>query len=973
MSGPDRRQFLAATGGLGVTALAPAMAAASPAILAPDSPRERLSLDRDWRFVARDVPFPVPIGHEESYANAKAGNATGAAATDYDDSDWDRVDLPHDFALDQPFDPAANMAQGYRRRGIGWYRRTFLLPDSDRDRHLELQFDGIATFATVWINGNLVHRHFTGYTGFTIDLTPYAQFGDDPNTLAVRVDANAMEGWWYEGAGLYRHVWLVRRDRVHIVTDGVHADPRRGADGSWSVPVEAIVYDAGVSNAGGAARDVAVEAVLIDPGGRTVVAGTTTTALASLVHATARLTLAVAGAPALWSVETPTLHIVRVRLRVGGVVVDSIDLWIGFRTLRFDADRGFFLNDRPLKIQGVCVHQDHAGVGVAVPDALWDFRLRRIKAMGGNAIRCSHNAPAAELLDAADRLGVLVMDENRNFNASEDDLPQLEWLVRRDRNHPSVILWSICNEESIQGTPMGARIARRMVAAVRALDDGRPVTAAMNGGMFATDTIADVIDVVGFNYEMASYDRYHAARPTKPLFSSEDTSAYMTRGEYRTDPARHVLAADDEQHAAWGATHRDAWRMIDERPFLAGGFVWTGFDYRGEPTPYEWPTVGASFGAMDLCGFPKTAFFIRRALWTQGRPVLHLAPHWTWPGREGQAIKVMAITNADRVVLRLDGRIVADLAVDRYRMAGCDIPYAPGRLEAMAYRGGTRVAHAAVETTGPPARLRLTPDRPVMAADGHDAQPVTVEAIDAKGRAVPTAMNDVAFAVEGGRILGLGNGDPNSHEPDRPGTAGAHRRLFNGLAQVIVQADDARGLILTATSPGLGAAIASIAVRPAAPRPSVAAIDSVQTLTEWRQSPASATPPDPLQVLTDDDMNSWSWTKPGSAQNPVPGLRYSCFRIVFTPRAAVARSGGRIVFGRLEGPVEIRLDGNLVSVKTDPGPARVVVTLPGGAIEHRLALSFDAPAVPFGIAGVVKVTGPPPIRSSRRANGSGIG
>jgi len=503
------------------------------------------------------------------------------------------------------------------------------------------------------------------------------------------------------------------------------------------------------------------------------------------------------------------------------------------------------------------------------------------------------------------------------------------------------------------------QMVRRMTAAVKALDPVRPVTAAMNSGMFATHNISQVVDVVGFNYQQGDYDRFHAENPTRPMFSSEDTSAYMMRGEPVTDLDRHLLADNDQEHAGWGATNRDAWKAVDERPYLAGSFMWTAFDYRGEPTPFEWPTVGASFGAMDLCGFAKSAFYIRQALWIRDRPVLTLYPHWTWSGREGQPAKVMVMSNALRVVLLLNGKIVADLAIDPYQMGEATLDYQPGRLEAVAYRGETVVARAALETAGPAVRLSLVPDRPSLAGDGRDALPVTVQALDAAGRAIATSDIDIVFDIVGGRIIGLGNGDPNSHEPDQPTAAGARRKLYNGLAQVIVQSDPGAvsPLTLRAEAAGLKGAMARIPVRPTPPPAAVAPAPSVQSLTEWRQSPSGPDRPDPTLKLADNDMNSWGWTKPGSAQTPSPAGRYCLFRVAFTPRKAVARAGGRIVFGRLAGRAEVWLDDRLVATKTDLGVGMVVINLAPGDTEHVLAVLFDAPegGAPFGIAGAVKV------------------
>jgi beta-galactosidase len=818
----ERRRFLKVAGVAAAgAALARPGAAAEPAAGAPAAPMaqgpgERLSLDLGWRFHRGDIAAPVPHTGDQSYASTKAGAAGGAAGLRYDASAWREVDLPHDFVVEGPFEETANVAQGYRPKGVAWYRRTLRLDPADRGRHLELQFDGVATNATVWFNGNVVAHSFSAYSSIYVDITAFARFGDELNAIAVRVDADPLEGWWYEGGGLYRHTWLVKRAPVHLVTDGVYAHPRQAADGHWVLPVEASL-----ANIGEAAAEAEVEVVLIDPDGRPVAQGRAAASVPALERATARLSLDVAQ-PRLWSIEAPRLYQVRTTVRVGAAVSDEAVTLCGFRTQRFDPDHGFFLNDKPVKIQGVCIHQDHAGVGVAVPDAIIDFRLRRLKALGCNAIRSSHNAPTRELLDAADRLGFLVMDENRLFNTSPDYLRLLEWMVRRDRNHPSVILWSVFNEEPLQGRREGYEMVRRMARVVKRLDTTRPVTAAMNGGMFNPVNVSQAVDVVGFNYQIPAYDRFHAANPRVPITSSEDTSAVSTRGEYATDMKAHLLTAYDDVARPWGATHRAAWKAIATRPFVAGAFVWTGFDYRGEPQPFEWPTASSSFGIMDLCGFEKDAFWIHQAQWVKDRPVLHLSPHWNWAGREGQKIRVVAMANTETVALMLNGRMIGEQKVDPYEMNEWQVAYAPGRLEAVGRTGGKVVAHAVAETTGAPVALRLTPDRNGLSGDGRDAAPVTVEALDARGRPVPTADLPVSFEIAGGRIIGLGNGDANSHEPEKGDT----RRLYNGLAQVIVQTDAGGAGVLTlrAKAPGLKPAETRIAVRadrgpPSVPRP----------------------------------------------------------------------------------------------------------------------------------------------------------
>jgi beta-galactosidase len=498
-------------------------------------------------------------------------------------------------------------------------------------------------------------------------------------------------------------------------------------------------------------------------------------------------------------------------VRRDGQVVDQVALDTGFRTIRFDAAKGLFINGEAVKLQGVCVHQDHAGVGVAVPDAIWAYRLRRLKELGANAIRFSHNAPAAEVLDMADRMGFLIMDENRNFNPSPDYMRQFEWMLKRDRHHPSVILWSVFNEEPMQATEAGYEMARRLVATAKALDGTRPTTAAMNGGFLTPLNVAHAVDVVGANYHVADYDKFHQANPDKPFTSSEDTSAFMTRGEFISDKARNISASYDDEAAEWGNTHRDGWQAIGTRPFVAGGFVWTGFDYHGEPTPFTWPSASSYFGIMDLNGFPKSAYYIHQVQWIKDRPLVYIAPHWNWPGREGQAIRVMVMANTERVKLLLNGSEIGEQKVDNYRMNFFEVPYAPGKLEAIGYRGGKEVSRTCVETTGPAVALELVPDREALAGDGRDAMPVTVRALDAQGRAVPLANAEVTFEVSGaGRLIGHGNGDPTSHEDEK----GKTRKLFNGLVQLIVQSDyDSHGRIeIHASAEGLQAASVAIPV-----------------------------------------------------------------------------------------------------------------------------------------------------------------
>jgi len=784
--------------------------------------RETLSLDEGWRFHLGDMPlesFPGGQGvnlyaPDITYHGAKAGSAWGAAARGFDDSGWQQINLPHDWVVEQPFDENALKQQGYRPRGIAWYRRTFKLDPSDRGRNLELQFDGVATRCTVYFNGSEVHHNFNGYSSFQINVTPMARYEDGINTIAVRVDAEHTEGWWYEGGGIYRHTWLVKRSPVHIATDGIYANPVKAADDTWTIPAEVTLANTGPETAS-ASVDIAV----FDAAGQRVAgARSAPVSIVPQGDAVAKVSVPVTS-PQLWSVDTPTLYIVRTTALRGDQPVDSMDINCGFRTIRFDAQKGFSLNDQPLKLQGTSNHQDHAGVGVAVPDSLWEFRIRKLKEMGSNAYRTAHHPPAWEFLDACDRQGMLVMDETRHFNASTEYLQQLRWLVRRDRNHPCVILWSLFNEEGLEINEEGMEITRVMHAVVKQLDTTRPTTGGQNKGQLLPDGTANpknaahILDVVGINYQTDLYDQIRAAYPDKPMVSTEDTSQIMTRGEYTTNGST-VVGSYDDVFPGWAATSnaRNSWAAICAQPSFAGGFFWTGSAYRGEPTPYGWPSASSHFGALDLCGFPKTEFFVRQALFVKDKPVLTLVPHWNWPGKEGELIKVMALTNAGTVALSLNGKLISEAKVDPFQMAEWQVPYAPGRLEAVAKKDGREVARFAVETTGEPVALRLTPDREALAGDGRDAIPVTVEAIDAQGRPVPTANLPVEFELSGpGANIGVGNGNPNSHEPEK----GNAVRIYNGLAQVILQSQ--RGgsdtLVLRATSAGLKPAEITINVR----------------------------------------------------------------------------------------------------------------------------------------------------------------
>jgi beta-galactosidase len=737
----------------------------APAFAAEGNPRERLLADFGWRF---------HLGNEWGTGQnpAKAASGVGPASVDFSDATWRRVDLPHDWAVELPFDRKADTGHGYKPIGegfpqnsVGWYRRTFELPKTDAGRRIWIEFDGVFRDSIVYVNGWFVGLHESGYGGFRYDITDVANLGAR-NVVAVRVDASQFEGWFYEGAGIYRHVWLVKTSPLAIAPDGVFVSSR--FKNNLPVGPAEIHLQTRVQNASSTAADATLTWTILGPDGKTVAKARRSTKVAAHgsldVEQTARI-----ASPELWAPETPKLYRLLTEVASARRVVDRIETEFGIRTVAFDADKGFLLNGKPYVIKGTCNHQDHAGVGTALPDGLQYFRIAKLKEMGSNAYRTAHHPPTPELLAACDRLGMLVMDENRLLGSDATHLGWLDDFVRRDRNHPSVAIWSLANEEwSVQETEVGARVAATMQDLVRRLDPTRPITyAAPLGDQFAG--INSVIEVRGWNYHIGkdNMDAYHKAHPTQPNVGTEQGSTVSTRGIYANDKARGYVSAYDDNAPSWSNTAKQWWSFFDARPWLSGGFVWTGFDYRGEPTPYNWPCINSHFGILDTCGFPKDNFWNYQSWWTE-KPVLHLLPHWNWPGKAGRDIDVRALSNCDEVELFLDGKSLGRKTMERDSELSWKVAYQPGTLSAKGFRAGQVVAEAKVETTGAPAAVALLADRATIDGNGEDVAVVAVSIVDGRGRMVPTADSPVAFKVEGpGRIIGVGNGDPSSHEPDR--------------------------------------------------------------------------------------------------------------------------------------------------------------------------------------------------------------
>jgi beta-galactosidase len=730
------------------------------------SNRERILLDEGWRFALGHANDPaLDFGHSTGYFSylAKAGYGDGPASPTFEDHDWRLLDLPHDWAVEAPFDERASRSHGFKavgpkfpERSVGWYRRRFHVPASDLGRRIRVEFDGVYRAARVFVNGFYLGEEPSGYLPASYDLTDYLEYGGE-NTLVVRVDASMEEGWFYEGAGIYRHVWLSKTDPLHIAEDGTSVQTFL-EEGRARVVVETTV-----DNEGDGAVDVGVEREVLGPDGRRL--ALVETPVGSQAAGETRVLRAeiVLNDPQLWSLETPHLHRLVTTLRRGGKTVDRVETSFGVRTARFDPNQGFLLNGKRVQINGTNNHQDHAGVGVALPDALQVFRLKRLMEMGSNTYRCSHHPPTPEFLDACDRLGMLVIDENRLMGSNETHLRSLERLIKRDRNHPCVVLWSIGNEEwGLEGNIKGARVSKTMQDFAHRLDPTRQVTAAISGGWGGTST---VVDVAGVNYiKQGNTERQHAQYPWQAILGTEESTTNGTRGVYFEERDKARMAPSDDGVA--GGNAETGWKHYAERPYLAGLCYWTGFDYRGEPDPIPYPGVLSQFGILDTCGFPKDTFYYVKSRWTE-EPLLHLCPHWDWPGREGQSIETRAYTNCDEVELFLNGVSQGRKAVEAHRRLSWKVTYAPGKLSAIGYKAGKKVIEALRETTGPAARVALEADRVLLRADGKDVAVVTVSLLDEKGRVAPTACDKVSFSLAGpGRILGVGNGDPGCHEED---------------------------------------------------------------------------------------------------------------------------------------------------------------------------------------------------------------
>ena len=751
------------------------------------------------------------------------GEVSGAQATTFNDSSWRSLDLPHDWSIELAFNANSpgGSNNGFLDGGVGWYRKTFPLDQAASGQRILVELDGVYMNSQVWINGTSLGTRPYGYSSFEYDLTPYLKFDGTSNVVAVKVNNNQPNTRFYSGSGIYRNVWLTKLDPVHVPYSGVFVTTPTVSAASASISVSTDVQ-----NQGAAAASVTVTTTITDASGAAVASNdspATNVALNATSTVSQDLTVA---SPKLWSVASPTLYNVKVEIKTNGSTVDTYLTTLGIRSAAFSATTGFSLNGQAMKLQGVNMHHDLGALGAAVNYRAIQRQVEILKAMGVNAIRTSHNPPAPELLDIADRMGVLILDEafdtwTQTKTANDYGKYFTQWaqrdledMVRRDRNHPCVILWSIGNE--VGGSTTAT--AQQLKGWVQAIDKTRAVTWASNkmGGPHVSEgadqAVAALLDVAGYNYAgyAGDYDADHAANPTWKLMGTETSAALRSRGIYHA-PAGTVTKATsssradkqcssyDNETTNFGDTAEVAYTRDVSRPFVAGSFVWSGFDYIGEPTPYGWPAKSSYYGIVDTAGFPKDVYYFYKSRWTTD-PMVHLLPHWNWT--TGTTVTVYAYSNCDSVELFLNDQSQGSKSITGSSLhMEWSVPWASGTLRADCTKGGSVVAHDTVKTAGAAAKVVLSADRAVIHADGKDLSFVTADVRDADGVMVPTAEDAITFAVSGpGSLVGADNGNPI----DTSSYKNTVRKAFSGKALAIVAASQTAGAItITATANGL--------------------------------------------------------------------------------------------------------------------------------------------------------------------------
>ena len=777
--------------------------------------RERINFDSNWQFAFGDASSPAKdFGCGTEYFNyltkAASIHNEGPYSAKFDASLWAEVDLPHDWVVDLPYAAEASHSHGYKTVGfkyphssVGWYRKTFSVAEEDYGKHIWLQFDGIFRDSRVWVNGFYLGHEQSGYATSIYDISEYLYYGGE-NLICVRVDATLEEGWFYEGAGIYRHVWLNKAPKLHVAPFGTFAYTEAN-DSAVQINIETTVQNMDISPSAYSLRHT-----LKDASGNAAGSVQADGAVIKGKDSHTSETFITVENPHLWSCEDPYLYTIVTEVMRDGVVTDTYETVTGIRTIEFDPDRGFLLNGQKVNLKGVNMHQDHAGVGSSIPDGLQEWRLKQLKKFGCNAYRSSHNPMTPELLDACDRLGILVIEENRLTGINKEHVDLLERMIKRDRNHPSIILWSVGNEEwGLEWNVFGKRISESMREYCHLFDPTRPMSAASSSG----PTILEPTDVAGYNYILQNpVDQHRADYPQRRALGSEETTGCGTRGVYFNPADGIAKSSVDAGNGRMVALNRDkhgpdsiyncierGLKFYAERPWLAGLFYWTGFDYRGEPNPMVFPATSSEFGILDYCGFPKDEAFYLASCWTD-TPVLHILPHWNLEGHEGEKVSVWVYSNCDQVQLIVNGKKLEKKTMPEYGHLEWETAYNPGYVKAIGWKDGKKVMENLIETASEAACAEWTNETV------GDIMVVSARMQDKKGRFVPTACKELEYTVpDGWRILGWGNGDPAFQHVERPVVYGAAASLengtpvpdktaktvkvvtFNGLAQIILQ------------------------------------------------------------------------------------------------------------------------------------------------------------------------------------------
>ena len=766
--------------------------------------REKIKFDQNWMFHKGDIREDFPICKKAAYLSAKTEHALwGPASKDYNvgpfaKEDWRLVHLPHDYVIESLPDKKYNEALGFFPYENAWYVKTFPLDEADRDKRVTLYFEGVATHATVYVNGCLLTRNFCGYTSFEVDISDVMIPGGQ-NRVAVYVSTEEHEGWWYEGGGIYRHVWLVKTDPVAVNLYGLFARPIKEADGSFTLIAESEIRN---DRAKRARADLLCE--IISPLGETVATAETSGFITEKSIRTFRFTIPVKD-PLLWSPDTPHRYRMRVTTSRGGRVVDVDETKFGFRHIEIDPEKGLFINGKHYKIKGLCGHADCGLTGKAVPDNIHRYKVRLMKDMGANGYRTSHYPQAEALMDALDENGFIVMNETRHFDSSPEGIAQLEMLVRRDRNRPGVVFWSLGNEEPLHAKEQGKKIMQTLAAVVRRLDPSRFITTAVS---FTPEraTVYDDFSVVGINYNWKAYNGVHEKYPNKAVLSAENCATGTTRGWYfDPSPEQAFLPAHDRDTNQEFKSREYTWKFIAEREWMLGGYQWIAFEHRGEAT---WPRLCSQSGAIDLFLQRKDAFYQNRSHWTS-EPMVHLLPHWSFHGLEGEPIRVFAYTNTERLELFLNGESLGAIDVEPYGHGEWVVPYHAGRLEVKAYLGGKEVASDCRVTAGAPKRLVLTLDTTDVEANGEDIAIFSCYTVDENGIEVPTATPEVTFNTNAlGRIYSTG-----SDITDHSTLFSPKRKMRAGRIGVAVKLGQTAGTLkVYAHSDGLESAVCAVEI-----------------------------------------------------------------------------------------------------------------------------------------------------------------